>query len=66
LTHNPKDEGGTFFRNVGKQLPNHTAQGPEQRFFNSHTVEPSNQCFHVIRNMFISDYCICLIYCKKR
>jgi hypothetical protein len=24
-THNPEDEGVNFFRNVGKQLPNHTA-----------------------------------------
>jgi hypothetical protein len=58
LTHNPKDEGGTFFRNVGKQLPNHTAQGSERQF-NSHAVEPSNHFFfNIVRNIFISDYCI--------
>jgi len=62
LTHNPKEEGGPFFLNVGKQLPNNTAQGPEQQSLNSHAVEPANQCFHVVRNILIPNYCFCLIY----
>jgi hypothetical protein len=63
LTHNPKEEGGPSFRNVGKQLSNHTTQGPEQQFLNRHAVEQTaNQCFHVVRNIFVSNYCFCLIY----
>jgi hypothetical protein len=29
LTHNSEHEGGTFLRNVGNELPNHTAQEPK-------------------------------------
>jgi hypothetical protein len=42
LTHNCEYEGGTFLRNVGNELPNHTAQQPKRPGYSTITSNSQN------------------------